>query len=121
MIYYVFSELFTHSLVLMLHYHILTTKHYTVPLFIRYVLVCVCFILHTITCANVTISHINNQAFYRSSVYTVCSFMRSLYFTHNPSTKVTISYISNQTFYRSLLYTVCSSMCSLYFTHNHLY
>jgi hypothetical protein len=74
---------YTQSLVLMLQYHISTTKHATVPLFIRYVLLCVCCILHSITCTNVTISHINNQTFYRSCVYTVCSFICLLYFTHN--------------------------------------
>ena len=74
---------YTQSLVLMLQYHISTTKHSTVPLFIRYVLLCVCCILHTITCTNVTISHLNNKTFYRSLVYTVCSFMCLLYFTHN--------------------------------------
>ena len=79
---YVFVVLYTKSLVLMLQYHILTTKHSNVPLFIQYVLLCVCCILHTITSTNVTISHINNQTFYRSLVYTVRSVMCLLYFTH---------------------------------------
>ena len=83
MFFHVFVVFYTQSLVLMLQYHISTTKHSTVPLFIRYVLLCVGCILHTITCTNVTISHINNQTFYRSHVYTVCSFMCLLYFTHN--------------------------------------
>jgi hypothetical protein len=83
MYFYVFVVFYTQSLVLMLQYHISTTKHSTVPLFIRYVLLCVSCILHTITSTNVTISHINNQTFYRSRVYTVCYFMCLLYFTHN--------------------------------------
>ena len=74
---------YTQSLVLMLQYHISTTKHSSVPVFILYVILCVCFILHTITCTNATISHNNNQTCYRSLVYTVCSFMCTLYFTHN--------------------------------------
>ena len=80
---FVFVVFCTQSLVLMLQYHISTIKHYSVPVFIRYVLLCICCILHTITCTNVTISHIINQTFYRSLVYTVCSFMCLLYFTHN--------------------------------------
>jgi hypothetical protein len=83
MFFYVCVVLYTQSLVLMLQYHISTITHSTVPLFMRYVLLCVRCILHTITSTNVTISHINNQTFYRSLVYTVCSFMCSLYFTHN--------------------------------------
>ena len=82
MFFYVFVVFYTQSLALMLQYHISSTKHSTVPLFIRYVLLCACCILHTITSTNVTISHINNQTFYRSLVYTVCSFMCLLYFTH---------------------------------------
>jgi hypothetical protein len=83
LLFYVFVALYTQSPVLMLQYHILPTKHSTVPVFIRYVLLCVRCILHTITCTNVTISLINNQKFYRSHVYTVCSFICLLYFTHN--------------------------------------
>ena len=67
----------------MLQYHISTTKHSTVPVFIRYVLLCACCILHTITNTNFTISHITNQTFYRCLVYMVCSFMCLLYLTHN--------------------------------------
>jgi hypothetical protein len=81
--YFVFVVFYTQSIVLFLQYRISTTKHSTVPVFIRYVILCVCCILHTITSTNVTISHINNQTFYRSLVYAVCSFMCSLYFTHN--------------------------------------
>jgi hypothetical protein len=81
--YFVFVVFYTQSIVLILQYRISTTKHSTVPVFIRYVILCVCCILHTITSTNVTISHINNQTFYRSLVYTICSFMCSLYFTHN--------------------------------------
>jgi hypothetical protein len=72
---FLFVVFYTHSLVLMLLYHISTTKHSTVPVFILYVLLCVCCILHTITSTNVTISHINNYTFYRSLVYMVCSVM----------------------------------------------
>ena len=79
---HVFVVFYTQLLVLMLQYHISTTKHYTVPVFIRYVLLCACCILHTITCTNVTISHINNQKVYCSRAYTVSSFMCLLYFTH---------------------------------------
>ena len=80
---YVFVVFYTQSLVLMLQYHISPTKHSTVPLFIRYVLLCVCCILHTITCTNATISHINTQTFFSSLFLTVCSFMCLLYFKHN--------------------------------------
>jgi hypothetical protein len=83
MLFYMFVVFYTQLLVLMLQYHISTTKHSTVPVFIRYVLLCVRCIVHTITSTNVTISHINHQTFYRSLVYTVCSFMCLLYFTHN--------------------------------------
>ena len=83
MFFYVFVVFYTQSLALMLQYHISSTKHSTVPLFTRYVLLCVCCILHTITCTNVTISHIINQIFYRSRVYTVCFVVCLLYFTHN--------------------------------------
>ena len=83
MFFYVFVVFYTQSLVLMLQYRISTTKHSTVPVYILYVLLCVCCILHTFTCSNDTISHINNQTFYSSCVYTVCSFICSLYFTHN--------------------------------------
>jgi hypothetical protein len=86
MFFYVCFVFYTQLLVLMLQYHISTTKHSTVPLFIRYVLLCVCCILHTFTSTNVTISHINNQAFYHSLVYTLCIFMCLLYYTHKHST-----------------------------------
>jgi hypothetical protein len=82
LLFYVFVALYTQSPVLMLQYQISTTKHSTVPVFIRK-LFCARCILHTITSTNVTISHINNQTFYRSLVYAVCSFMCLLYFTHN--------------------------------------
>ena len=81
MFFYVFVVFYTQSLVLMLQYHISTTKHSIVHLFIRYVLLWVCFILHTIISTNVTISHINNQTFYRSLVYTVCSFVLVVFYT----------------------------------------
>ena len=61
MFFYVFVVFYTQSLVLMLQYHISTTKHSTVPLFIRYVLLFVRYILHTTSCNNITISHITNQ------------------------------------------------------------
>ena len=57
---FVLLNFYTQSLVLKLQYYISTTKHSTVPLFMRYVLLCVCCILHTITSTSVTISHINN-------------------------------------------------------------
>ena len=63
---------YTQSSVLKLQYHVSTTKHSIVPVFILYVLLCVRCILHTNFCTNVTISHISNQTFYRSGVYTVC-------------------------------------------------
>ena len=119
--YFMFVVFYTQLLVLMLQYHISTTKHSTVPVFIRYVLLCVCCILHTITCTNVTISHINNQILYPSLVYAyvllcVCCILHTI-----TCTNATISHINNQTFYRSLVYTLYSVMCLLYFTHNHLY
>ena len=61
-----FVVFYTQSLVLLLQYHITTTKHATVPLYMRYVLLCVRCILHTFTCTNATISHNNNQTCYRS-------------------------------------------------------
>jgi hypothetical protein len=57
---YVFVVFYTQSLV---PYLISITKHSTVSLFIRYVLVCVCCIVHKITSTNVTISHINIHTF----------------------------------------------------------
>ena len=75
---YVFVVFYTQLLV---PYLISITKHSTVPLFIQYVLLCVCCILHTITSTNVTISHINNQTFHRSLVYTVCSFVLVVFYT----------------------------------------
>jgi hypothetical protein len=114
---YVFVVLYTQSLVLLLQYHTSTTKHSTVPVFIRYIilcslycthnhlyycynityqqpsilafpylygtLVCVHCIVHTITCTNVTISHINNQQFYRSRVYTVHYFVFVVLYTQS--------------------------------------
>ena len=80
---YVFVVFYTQSLVLMLQYHISTTKHSRVPVFMRCVLLCVRCILPTITSTDATISHITNQTFYRSLVYTVCSVMCLLYFVHN--------------------------------------
>ena len=68
MLFYVFLVFYTQSLVLMLQYHISTTKHSTVPLFKRCVLLCVRCNLHTLTGTNVTKSGINNQTFYRSRV-----------------------------------------------------
>ena len=118
MFFYVFVVFNTQSLVLKLQYHISTTKHSTIPLFILYVLLCVRCILHTITGTNFTKSGINNQTFYRSRVYTVCSFMCFCILHTITSTNDTISHINNQTFYRSRVYTVCSFVF-LYFTHNH--
>ena len=117
----VFVVFYTQSLVLKLQYHISTTKNSTVPLFILYILSCVCCILHTITSTNVTISHINNQTFYHSFVYTVCSFMCFCILHTITGTNFTKSGINKQTLYRFRVYAVCSLMCLLYFTHNHLY
>ena len=111
MFFHVRVVFYTQSLVLMLQYHISTTKHLSVPVFILYVLLCACCILHTIISTNVTISHINNQTFYCSLVYTVCSFMCFCIVHTITCTNVTISHINNQTFYCSLVYTVCSFMC----------
>jgi hypothetical protein len=85
MFFHVRVVFYTQSLVLMLQYHISTTKHLSVPVFILYVLLCACCILHTIISTNVTISHINNQTFYCSLVYTVCSFMC---FTHKRTYRI---------------------------------
>ena len=82
MFFYVFIVFYTHIPVLMLQYHISTTKHYSVPMFIWYVISCVPCIVHTIASIKVTISHIIIQTIYRSLVYTICSFMCSLYLTH---------------------------------------
>jgi hypothetical protein len=118
LLFYVFVALYTQSPVLMLQYHLSTTKNSTVPMFIRYVLLYVCCILHTITCTNVTISHINNQTFYHSRVYTVYHFMFVVLYTqalvlmlqyHISTTK----HSTVPVFIRKII------LCSLYFTHNH--
>ena len=83
MFFYVFVVFYAQLLALMLQYHISTTKHSTVPVCIRYVLLCVCSILHTITCTNVTISHINNQNVYRSHAYTVYHFVFVVFCTQS--------------------------------------
>ena len=121
MFFYVFVVFYTQSLVLMLQNQVSTIKHSTVPVFIRYVLSCACCILHTIISTNVTISHINNQTFYCSLVYTVCSFMCFCILHTITFTNVTISHINNQTFISSRVYTLCYCMCLFYFTYNHLY
>ena len=96
---YVFVVFYTQSLVLMLQYHISTPKHSTVHLFIRYVLLCVCCILHTITSTNATISHITPKhatvpMFIRYVLLCVCCNLHTI-----TSTNATISHITNQTFY----------------------
>jgi hypothetical protein len=106
MFFYVLVVFYTQLLALMLQYHISTTKYSTVPLFILYVLVCVCCILHTGTCTNVTISHINNQTFFSSLfiryvLLCVCCILHTI-----TCTNVTLSHINNQTFYPSRVYTV---------------
>ena len=74
MFFYVFVVFYTQSLVLMLQYHISTTKHSTVPVFMLYVLlhstvpVFILYVLLCVRCINVTKSGINNQTFYRSRV-----------------------------------------------------
>jgi hypothetical protein len=83
MFFYVFLVFNTQSILLMLQYHISTTKHSTVPVFIPYVLLCACCILHTITCTNVTISHINNQKVYCSRTYTVYHFVFVVFCTQS--------------------------------------
>jgi uncharacterized protein (UPF0332 family) len=117
---FVFVALYTQSLVLMLQYHISTTKHSTVPLFIRCFLLCVRCILHTITCTNVTISHINNQKFYRSRVYTVYHFVFVVFCTQSlvVMLKYHISTSKHSTVPVFIQYVL---LCSLYCTHNHLY
>ena len=114
-----FVVLYTQSLVLMLQYHLSTTKHSTVPVFKRYLLVSLCFILHTITSTNVTILHINNQTCSRSLVNTYVLLSDRCILHTITSTNFKISHINHQTFYRSRVYTVCSIMCSLYLTNNH--
>ena len=121
MFFYVCVVSYTQSLVLMLQYHISTTKHSTVPLFIRYVLLCVCCILHTLTCTKLKyhispIKHSTVPLFIRSILLCVCCILHTI-----TCTNVTISHINDQTFFSSLFYTVCSFMCLLYFSHNHLH
>ena len=117
---YVFIVFYTQSLVLMLQYHISTTKHSTVPLFMRYVLVCVHCILHTITSTNVTISHINNQTFYRSRVYTVHYFVFVVLYTQ--SLVILLQYHISTTKHSTVpVFIRHIILCSLYCTQNHLY
>jgi hypothetical protein len=116
-----FVVLYTQSLVLMLQYHLSTTKHSTVPVFIRYVLVCVLCILPTslvlmVQCHISTNKHSTVPVF----IWYVLLYVRCILHTIT-STNVTISHINHQTFYRSLVYTVCYFICLLYFTHNYLY
>jgi hypothetical protein len=120
MFFYVFVVFYTQLLVLMLQYHISTTKHSTVPLFIRCFLLCVRCILHTITCTNVTISHINNQQFYRSRVYTVYHFVFVVFCTQ--SLVLMLQYHISTTKHSTVhVFIRCISLCSLHCTHNHLY
>jgi uncharacterized membrane protein len=58
--YFVFVVLYTQSLVLMLQYYISTTKHSTVPVFIRYIIL-VCTIQRTQN--NVLYKHGNSRMF----------------------------------------------------------
>ena len=124
MFFYVFVVSYTQLLVLMLQYHISTTKHSTVPMFTRYALLYVRCILHTTSCTNVTISHITNQPNILPfpCLYGMFFYVFVVFYTQ-PVVIILQYHISptNQTFYRSLVYTVCSFMCLLYFTHNHLY
>jgi hypothetical protein len=46
-------------------------------------LFCVRCIVHTITCTNVTISHINNKTFFRSRVYTLDYFVFVVLYTQS--------------------------------------
>jgi hypothetical protein len=104
----------------MLQYHISTPKHSTVPLFIWYVLLCVRCIVHTITCTTVTISHINNQTFYRSRVYTVYYFVFVVLYTE--SLVLMLQYHILATNHSTVpLFIRYIILCSLYCTHNHLY
>ena len=149
-----FVVLYTHSLVILLQYHISTTKHSTVPVFIRYIILCslycthnhlyYCYnityqqpnilpflclcgtsfcvrcIVHTITCTTATISHINNQTFYCSSVYTVHYFVFFVLYTQ--SLLLMFQYYISTTKHSSVpVFIRYITLCSLYCTHNHLY
>jgi hypothetical protein len=151
---YVFDVLYTQSLVLMLQYHIVTTNHSTVPLFIRYIILCSLYfthnhlyycnnityqqlnilpfpclygtffcvrcIVHTITCNTATISHINNQTFYRFCVYTVHHFVFVVLYTQ--SLVLMLQYHISTTKHSSVpVFIRYITLCSLYCTHNHLY
>ena len=113
---YVLVVLFTQSLALMLQYHISTTKHSIVPVCIRYVLLCVCSILHTITCTNVTISHINNQKVYRSHAYTVYHFVFVVFCTQSLvlMLKYHISTIKHSTVPLFIRYVLLCGCCILH-------
>ena len=117
MFFYVFVVFYTQSLVLMLQYHISTTNHSNVPLFIRYAILYVCCILHTITCTNVTKSHINNQTFYRSLVYMVCSVICLLnFYTQSLVLKLQyyISTTNHSTVPLFIRYVLLSDRCILH-------
>ena len=91
-----------------------------VPLFIRYALLSDRCILHKITSTNVIISHINNQTFYCSRVYTVCSFMFVVFYPQ--SLVVMLQYHISTTKYSTVpMFIQYVLLCSLYCTHNHLY
>ena len=115
---YVFVLLYTQSLVLMLQYYISTTKHSSVPVFIRYITLCslYCTHNHLYCCYNITYQQPNILPF--PCLYGTLFGVRCIVHTIT-STNVTISHINNQTFYRYRVYTVCYFMCMLYFTHNH--
>jgi hypothetical protein len=121
MFFYVFVVFYTQSLVLMLQYHISTTKHSTVPLFIRYVLLCV-FVFYTQSLVLMLQYHISTTKhstvplFIRYVLLCVCCILHTI-----TCTNVTISHLNNQTFISSIVYIVCSFMCSWYFTHKFLY
>ena len=116
---YLFVVFYTKSLALMLQYYISITKHSTVPVFIRYVLLCVPCILHTINITNVTISHITNQTLYRSlCLYGVFFYVFVIFYTQSLVLilQYHISTTKNSTVPVFIRYII---LCSLYFAHNH--
>ena len=149
-----FVVLCTQSRVLLLQYHISTTKHSTIPVFIRYIILCSlycthnhvyycynitheqlyilpfpclfgtlfcvrCFV-HTITCTNATISHINKQTLNRSCVYTVHYVVFVILYTQ--SLVLMFQYYISTTKHSTVpVFIRYIIWCTLYCIHNHLY
>ena len=92
--YFVFVVLYRQSLVLMLQYHISPTKYSTVPVFIRYIILCSlhCTHTHLYYCYNITYQQPNILSF--PCLYGTLLCVRCI--VHRITcTNVTISHINN--------------------------